>query len=75
VTDEMVKRAFQDLIAPELERLRGQMSALDVKIGALDAKIDAVRFEIRSLEKRLDETLSIRERLAALEATMRSGHQ
>lgn len=108
-TYEAAKQAIQDLIAPELERIKGQMSALDaktealdakldakigaldskldnkiatveakidaldIKFGALDTKVEAARSEIHSLEKRLDETLSIRERLAALETTVRSG--
>ena len=107
-TYDTVKQAIQDLIAPELERIKGQLSGLDArigaldtkleaktvaladklgaldtkleaktgaladKIGALDTKVEAVRSELRGLEKRLDETLSIRERLAAVEAALRT---
>jgi peptidoglycan hydrolase CwlO-like protein len=85
-TYEAVKQAIEDLIAPDLGRIKAQIAALDAKVGALDVKIGAVdtkigavdtkiealRTELRSLEKRLDETLNIRERLAALEAAVRA---
>jgi hypothetical protein len=45
-TDQTVKQAIQDLIAPELERIEGQMAALDAKIGAMDAKIDAMETKL-----------------------------
>jgi chromosome segregation ATPase len=104
-TYDAVEQAIQDLIAPDLERIKGEIAvlkgqiaaldvkmeakfgasdtkfgALDTKFGALDTKIEAlgikiegVRGELRCLEKRLDETLNIRERLAAIEAALRAG--
>ena len=35
-------KAFQDIVAPELHALRGDLRVLDQKIIALDQKIDAV---------------------------------
>ena len=45
---DTVKQAIQDVIAPDLERIKGQLTGLDARISALDKRID-------SLEKRVDE--------------------
>ena len=37
-----IKAAFQDIIAPELHALRGDIQRVDQKIGAVDQKIDGV---------------------------------
>ena len=39
---DQIKSAFQDIIAPELFALRGDMRLLDQKIVSLDQKIDGV---------------------------------
>ena len=48
---EQIRKAFQDLIAPELFALRGEIRVLDQRIIGLDQKIDAV--DVR-LSTRLD---------------------
>jgi chromosome segregation ATPase len=47
---DTVKQAIQDLIAPDLERIKGQLTGVDARISALDKRMD-------SLEKRVDEGL------------------
>ena len=39
---DQIKTAFQDIIAPELHALRGDIRLLDQKIVGLDQKIDGV---------------------------------
>ena len=39
---DQIEKAFQDIIAPELHALRGDIRLLDQKIDGLDQKIDAV---------------------------------
>ena len=39
---DQIKKAFQDIIAPELHALRGDIRLLDQKIDGLDQKVDAV---------------------------------
>ena len=74
-----VKAAFQDIIAPELHAVRGDIRVLDQRIVGLDQKIDSLRHElvseIRRLDARIDgvdrelrTAIDVRERLAALEA-------
>lgn len=77
------KKAFRDIIAPELHALRGDIGLVDRKIDAVDArltvKVDAVRnemiAEIRRVDTRIEgvdresrTAIDLRERLAALEA-------
>ncbi len=80
---DTVKQAFQDIIAPQIEGLKGEITALRTEIRRLDEKIDGVRGElaltrqhlddkIGALGQRLDDVLEIRERLAALEAAQRA---
>ena len=76
---ETVKQAIQDVIAPDLERIKGQLTGLHARISGLEKRvddglravhdrIDAVKDQLEHSNKRLDEALNIRERLAALEA-------
>jgi|SRR5215813_986392 len=87
---DTVRQVFQDIIAPQIEGLKGEMTALRAEQRRLDEKMDllttmltkrledgltamraeinAVRTEIGYTNRRLDEALEIRERLAALEA-------
>jgi len=39
---DQIKKAFQDIIAPELYALLGDIQLVDQKINGLDQKIDAV---------------------------------
>lgn len=39
---DQITKAFQDIIAPELHALRGDIRLLDQKIDGLDQKVDAV---------------------------------
>lgn len=39
---DQIKKAFQDIVAPELHALRGDLRVLDQKIIALDQKIEGV---------------------------------
>ena len=105
-TYETVKQAIQDVIAPDLERIKGQIVALEATVGAVDVKLEALRGEMHGLRnemhglrnemqagfrsvddridalkeraehtgRRIDETLEIRERLAALETWRATQH-
>jgi hypothetical protein len=55
---DQITKAFQDIVAPEIQALRGD-------ILRLDAKIDGVDRELRT-------AIDVRERLAALEARQRA---
>ena len=87
---DTVRQVFQDTIAPQIEGLKGEMTAFRAEQRRLDEKMDmlttmltkrmedglaavrsetnAVRTEISYTNRRLDEVLEIRERLATLEA-------
>ena len=87
---DTVRQVFQDIIAPQIEGLKGEMTALRAEQRRLDEKMDllttmltkrledglvavraeisAVRTEIGYTNRRLDEALEIRERLATLKA-------
>jgi len=40
--DDQIKSAFQDIIAPELHALRGEVRLVDQKLVGLDQKVDSV---------------------------------
>ena len=76
---DQIKTAFQDIIAPELHAIRGDIRLLDQKIDALrteftveirrvDTRIEGVNTRIDGLDRELRTAIDIRERLAALEA-------
>ncbi len=85
---ETVKQAIQDVIAPDLERIKGELVAVRAELKAMDDRITSLRNELHSglravddridalkdrqeqTNKRLDEALDIRERLAAVEAKL-----
>jgi hypothetical protein len=54
---DQIKKAFQDVIAPELQALRGDVRVLDQQIDGLDArlttKIDGFRSETVSMKAEL----------------------
>ncbi|MBI3990502.1 MAG: hypothetical protein HY347_12905 [candidate division NC10 bacterium] len=54
---ENVKRAIQDLVSPEIQRLMGEIRALQVEVRRLDEKIDSRHRETLSEIHRLDERL------------------
>jgi hypothetical protein len=64
--DDQVKKAFQDVIAPELHAMRGDIRVLDQKITGLDQKIDGVdaRLTIK-LDALRTEALSLKAELFA----------
>jgi predicted nucleic acid-binding Zn-ribbon protein len=39
---DQIKKAFQDIVAPEIHALRGDVQRLDGRITAVEAKIDGV---------------------------------
>lgn len=80
---DQLKKALQDVVAPEIQVLSAKMDGLDRKIDSVDdrviTKIDSLRAEIVSEIRRVDTridaldreirtAIDIRERLAALEA-------
>jgi chromosome segregation ATPase len=82
---DQIKSAFQDIIAPELHALRGDMRILDQKIVGLDqkvdgvdarltVKIDAFRTEMGSLRSEMGslrgETGSLRSEMGSLRAEL-----
>jgi len=68
---EIVKRALQEVIAPDLARIEGrieslggEITGLKAEIIRLDEKIESVRNELGT---KIDIALDIRERLSTLE--------
>ena len=56
---DQFKKAFQDIVAPEIQRLEGRIDGMD---GRLTAKIDAVDSRVTSLRT---ETISMKNELLA----------
>jgi len=71
---QAVKQAMQDLVAPQLESLQGEIVALRVEMqggcAAARAETASVRTGVRALEDKLTVALELRERLVALEAKL-----
>ena len=64
---ETVKQAIQDLIAPDLERIKGQLTGLDARVDAVRTEVAAVRAEVAALERRTEATLgAVNDRLDTL---------
>ena len=64
--DDQIKSALQDIVAPEIHALRGEIRVLDQKIIRLDQNIDAVD---ACLTARIDglraDTMSMKAKLLA----------
>lgn len=69
-TYDTVKQAFQDVIAPQLAEIKGELSAVRAEIRRidnrldnsekrLDDKIDALRAELSLTRQHLDEALNV----------------
>ena len=75
---QAVKQAMQDLVAPQLESLKGEMSAIRVDIRRVEEKlskdIQSVRTELSTEIHRIDEKLTwaldLRERIIILETKL-----
>ena len=76
---ESVKKALQDIIAPELKTIQGQIDSLrielrseikrlDEKISGVNEKIENLREETRSMKEEFRLAIDMHERIAALEA-------
>jgi hypothetical protein len=51
---DQIKRAFQDLVAPELHALRGDIRVLDQKIAGVDARFDSLDQRFDGLDQKID---------------------
>ncbi len=77
-TYETIKQAFQDIIAPQLERINGEIAGLKTQIHSLERRTDegfvSIRNEMGSLEKRMDAGFaSVRSEVGSLEKRMEEG--
>ena len=50
---DQIKSAFQDIVAPEIHALRGEIARLDGRITALDAKVDGLDGKMVSMKAEL----------------------
>lgn len=50
---DQIKKAFQDLIAPELRTIRGDIRVLDQKVDGVDQKVESLRTVMVSLKGKL----------------------
>jgi hypothetical protein len=63
---DQIKTAFQNIIAPELHALRGDIRVLDQKIVALDQKVDGVDARLTvKIDSVQTETISMKSELLA----------
>ena len=79
-----LKQAMQDVIAPEMQQLHGEIKALSAEIGAINKRLDLVDMRFDAVDKRFDaldkridriqedwpRALNVHERLAALEVRL-----
>jgi chromosome segregation ATPase len=54
---ETVKRVIQDLVAPSLEEIKGELKAINAEIKRLDERINSVQSSVEVGFKRLDEKI------------------
>ena len=57
---DQVKQALQDILAPELQALKGELRRLDERIFAMEAKVEGTKNELLAEIKRLDEKTEAR---------------
>ena|SRR5438874_7580242 len=63
---DQIKKAFQDVIAPELHALRGDIRVIDSRIAGLDQKIDGVDARLTvKIDSLRTETVSMKAELIA----------
>jgi hypothetical protein len=71
---QAVKQAMQDLIAPHIESLKGDIGAVRADVGAVRSEVHALRSEMHSEIRRIDDKLTwaldLRERIVAIEARL-----
>ncbi len=65
---QAVKQAMQDLIAPQIESLKGDIGGLRAEIGAVKAEIGGVRTEIGGVRAEMHTEIG------ALRTEMQAGH-
>jgi chromosome segregation ATPase len=51
---DQIKRAFQDLVAPEIHSLRGDIRVIDERLIALDQKLTSTKAELLAEIRRVD---------------------
>src|SRR5947208_17066592 len=63
---DQIKTAFQDIVAPELHALRGDIRVLDQRVVSLDQKIDGVDARLTvKIDALRTETVSLKAELLA----------
>ena len=78
---QSLKQIVQDAVAPEMLALKAEIKGLSQRMDSVEKRLDELKaaahlMEARTekrfekLERRLDEAIDIRERLAALEARL-----
>lgn len=66
-TYDTIKQTIQDVIAPQLQELKGDIAGLRGEMDGLHGEMSGLRGEMRQLEKRVDEQMD------GLEKRMRTG--
>ena len=57
---DQVKQALQDILAPELQGIKGELRRLDERISAVESKIEGTKHELLAEIKRLEEKTEAR---------------
>jgi hypothetical protein len=76
-----LKQIIQDAIAPEMQALKGEIKGLSQRLDSVDQRLGDLKTDMHllegrsekrfdKLERRLEEAIDIRERLAILEARL-----